>query len=158
MENVLTFIKAMFATVGGWIGYFLGDIDGLVMTLLAFIVIDYATGIMCAISTHTLSSEIGFKGLAKKAFILLIVGMAHLLDVRFQHGDVLRGAVCLFYLANEGISILENANVLGLPLPKGMKKIFEKMKDESEKTIDPDRQIDVFESQEDEDDEKEKTV
>ena len=132
-------VKVVFATIGGWVGYFLGDIDGLVMTLLIFIAIDYISGVMCAIANHTLSSSVGFKGLAKKAFILLIVGIAHLLDVRFRHGDVLRGAVCLFYLANEGISIIENASILGVPLPKGLKKIFSNMKEEAEDTIDPDK-------------------
>ena len=136
MDAFINGCKVFFAMIGGWIGYFFGDIDGLVMTLLIFIAVDYATGVFCAMVERNISSAIGFKGLAKKAFILLVVGVAHLLDVRFQHGDVLRGAVCLFYLANEGFSILENGNRLGVPLPKGLKKIFATMKETSEETID----------------------
>lgn len=136
MEDVISAIKFILATLGGWCGYFIGDINGLVMTLLIFIGLDYVTGVMCAISEKNLSSTIGFKGLAKKAFILIIVGIAHLLDVRFNHGDILRGAVCLFYLANEGFSIVENGHILGVPLPKGLKNIFASMKDKAENVID----------------------
>lgn len=135
MDWLVDGVKIAVATVGAWIGYFLGDIDGLVMTLLIFIAVDYVTGVFCAISEKCLSSSVGFKGLAKKAFILLVVGVAHLLDERFHHGDVLRGAVCLFYLANEGFSILENGNRLGVPLPNGLKKLFTSMKDSAEETI-----------------------
>ena len=135
MDSFINGCKVFFAMIGGWLGYFFGDIDGLVITLLIFIAVDYVTGVFCAIVEKNLSSAIGFKGLAKKAFILLVVGVAHLLDVRFHHGDILRGAVCLFYLANEGFSILENGNRLGVPLPKGLKKIFATMKETAEETI-----------------------
>ena len=135
MDWLVDGVKIAVATVGAWIGYFLGDIDGLVMTLLIFIGVDYFTGVLCAITEKCLSSSVGFKGLAKKAFILLVVGVAHLLDERFHHGDILRGAVCLFYLANEGFSILENGNRLGVPLPKGLKKLFTSMKETAEETI-----------------------
>ena len=135
MDSFINGCKGVLCVIGGWLGYFFGDIDGLVMTLLIFIAVDYATGVFCAIAEKNLSSAVGFRGLAKKAFILIVVGVAHLLDVRFHHGDVLRGAVCLFYLANEGFSILENGNRLGVPLPKGLKKIFASMKETAEETI-----------------------
>ena len=104
--------------LGGWVGYFVGGCDGLLYALLAFVVIDYITGVMCAIADRKLSSEVGFKGIAKKVLIFLLVGIANILDVNVVGtGSVLRTAVIFFYISNEGVSLLENAAHLGLPVP-----------------------------------------
>ena len=102
--------------------------------LLAFVVIDYITGIMCAVVDKKLSSAVGFKGIFKKVLIFALVGVGHILDTRvIGTGSVLRTAVIFFYISNEGISLLENAGHLGLPIPKKLKSILEQLHDRSEK-------------------------
>lgn len=118
MKEFWNMIQAVFAVLGGWVGYFVGGCDGLLYALLAFVVIDYITGVMCAIADRKLSSEVGFKGIAKKVLIFLLVGIANILDVNVVGtGSVLRTAVIFFYISNEGVSLLENAAHLGLPVP-----------------------------------------
>ena len=125
MENILD-IRHWSAGVGAIVGEFLGAFDGLLYALVAFIVIDYVTGVLCAIVEHNLSSTIGFRGIAQKVCILVLVGIANILDVHIiGSGCVLRTAVIFFYLSNEGISIVENAARIGLPVPE---KIVEVMK------------------------------
>ena len=127
-------IQLIFAGIGGWLGYFLGGCDGLLYALIAFVVVDYITGVMCAIADHSLSSEVGFKGICRKVLIFLLVGIANILDVQvIGTGSVLRTAVVFFYISNEGISLLENAGHLGLPIPKKMKEVLEQLHDRSEK-------------------------
>ena len=127
-------IQFVFAAVGGWLGYFLGGCDGLLYALLAFVVVDYITGVMCAISDHTLSSEVGFKGICRKVLIFLLVGIANILDVQvIGTGSVLRTAIIFFYISNEGVSLLENAGHLGLPIPEKMKDVLQQLHDRSEK-------------------------
>ena len=95
---------------GGWLGYFLGSCDGLVVALVVFVVADYLTGVMCAISEKKLSSEVGFRGICRKVLICILVGIANILDVQvIGAGSVLRTAIIFFYISNEGISLLENA-------------------------------------------------
>ena len=126
-------IQVVFAAVGGWLGYFLGGCDGLLYALLAFVVVDYITGVMCAISDHTLSSEVGFKGICRKVLIFLLVGIANILDVQvIGTGSVLRTAVIFFYISNEGVSLLENAAHLGLPVPEKIKIVLEQLHDRAE--------------------------
>lgn len=123
MKSLWDAFRAALMVVGGWMGYFMGGLDGMLIALIVFIAIDYLTGVMCAIEDKTLSSAVGFRGIAKKVLILLLVGMANVLDVHvIGSGSAMRGAVICFYLANEGVSILENAARLGLPVPDGMKK------------------------------------
>lgn len=125
MKELWTTVQLVFAAVGGWLGWFLGGCDGLLFALVAFVVIDYITGIMCAV---------GFKGIFKKVLIFALVGVGHILDTRvIGAGSVLRTAVIFFYLSNEGISLLENAGHLGLPIPKKLKSILEQLHDRSEK-------------------------
>ena len=113
------------AAVGGWLGYFLGGMDGLLTALLIFMVIDYITGLMVAVTEKKLSSAIGFKGICKKVLIIMLVGVAHIVDLHVVGtGNALRGAVVCFYLSNEGVSLLENAAHLGLPIPEKMKSIL----------------------------------
>ena len=123
MKEFWNTIQLLFAGIGGWLGYFLGGCDGLLFALLAFVVIDYITGVMCAIADKTLSSEVGFKGICRKVLIFLLVGIANILDVQV----IGTGS------SNEGVSLLENAAHLGLPVPAKMKAVLEQLHDKSEK-------------------------
>lgn len=134
MKEFWNTIQFLFAGIGGWLGYFLGGCDALLFALLAFVVIDYITGVMCAIADKTLSSEVGFKGICRKVLIFLLVGIANILDVQvIGTGSILRTAVIFFYISNEGVSLLENAAHLGLPVPSKMKAVLEQLHDKSEK-------------------------
>lgn len=133
MKEFWNTIQLMFTAVGGWLGWFLGGCDGLLYALIAFVVIDYITGVMCAINDHTLSSEVGFRGICRKVLIFLLVGIANILDVNvIGTGSVLRTAVIFFYISNEGVSLLENAAHLGLPVPEAIKTVLEQLHDRSE--------------------------
>lgn len=130
MKKVWNLMQILFSGLGGFMGYFLGGCDGLIFSLLIFISIDYVTGVMCAIAEKTLSSDVGFKGICRKVLIFLLVGVAHILDLHVvKTGSVLRSAVVFFYLSNEGVSILENAAHLGLPVPKKVKDVLEQLHD-----------------------------
>ena len=119
--------------MNGWLGWFLGGCDGLLYALIAFVAIDYITGVMCAVIDHRLSSEVGFKGIFKKVMIFLLVGVANILDVQvIGTGCVLRTAVIFFYISNEGVSLLENAAYLGLPVPEKIKTVLEQLHSRSE--------------------------
>lgn len=134
MKEFWNTIQLIFAGVGGWLGYFLGGCDGLLYALIAFVVIDYITGVMCAISNHTLSSEVGFKGICRKVLIFLLVGIANILDIQvIGSGSALRTAVIFFYISNEGVSLLENAAHLGFPIPEKIKVVLEQLHDRSTK-------------------------
>lgn len=134
MKEFWNTIQLAFAAVGGWLGYFLGGCDGLLYALIAFVVIDYITGVMCAISDKTLSSEVGFKGICRKVLIFLLVGIGHIVDAQvIGSGGVLRTAVIFFYLSNEGVSLIENAAHLGLPVPDKLKAVLEQLHDRAEK-------------------------
>ena len=128
MKEFWNMIQLAFAGVGGWLGYFLGGCDGLILALLAFVVIDYITGVMCAIADKKLSSAVGFKGICRKVLIFLLVGIANILDVQvIGTGSALRTAVIFFYISNEGVSLLENAAYLGLPVPEKIKIVLEQL-------------------------------
>ena len=134
MKEFWNTIQLAFAAVGGWLGYFLGGCDGLLYALIAFVAIDYITGVMCAISDKTLSSEVGFRGICRKVLIFLLVGIGHIVDAQvIGSGGVLRTAVIFFYLSNEGISLIENAAHLGLPVPEKLKAVLEQLHDRAEK-------------------------
>jgi len=133
MKDMWNLIQLEFAAVGGWFGWFLGGWDGTIMALVLFITIDYMTGIMCAVSDKSLSSEIGFNGIFRKVVILMLVGIGALMDrYIIGNGEILRTAVIFYYLSNEGISILENAAHLGLPVPEKLKGVLEQLKDDEE--------------------------
>ena len=134
MKEFWNTIQLVFTGIGGWLGYFLGGWDGLLYALIAFVAIDYVTGVMCAISNHTLSSEVGFKGICRKVLIFLLVGIGSILDAHvIGSGSVLRTAVIFFYISNEGVSILENTARLGLPVPEKIKVVLEQLHDRSAK-------------------------
>ena len=133
MKEFWNSVQFVFTAIGGWLGWFLGGCDGLLYALIAFVVIDYITGVMCAITDHTLSSSVGFKGICRKILIFLLVGIANILDVNIiGSGSVLRTAAIFFYLSNEGVSLLENAAHLGLPVPGAIKEVLEKLHDRAE--------------------------
>ena len=134
MKEFWNTIQAIFTGLGGWLGYFLGGCDGLLYALVLFVVVDYITGVMCAAADHKLSSEVGFKGICRKVLIFLLVGIGHVLDAQIiGTGSVLRTAVIFFYLSNEGVSLLENAGHLGLPIPEKLKVVLEQLHDRAEK-------------------------
>ena len=133
MKEFWNTIQLIFAGIGGWLGYFLGGCDGLLYALIAFVVIDYITGVMCAIANHTLSSEVGFKGICRKVLIFLLVGIANILDIHvIGSGSVLRTAVIFFYISNEGVSLLENAGHIGLPIPEKLKEVLAQLHNRTE--------------------------
>lgn len=118
-------LQMAIAAIGGWIGYFVGGVDGLMIALLVFMALDYVTGVICAIADKKLSSAVGFRGIAKKVFILMLVGVANIVDMHVVgSGNALRGAVICFYLSNEGLSLLENAAHIGLPIPDRLKDVL----------------------------------
>ena len=134
IDLIWTKIQIAITALGGWLGYFLGGLDGLLIALLVFVALDYVTGVMCAISDHRLSSSVGFRGICRKMLILMLVGIGHVLDVHVVGtGSALRTAVICFYLSNEGISLLENASHLGLPVPDRLKTILQQIHGRSEK-------------------------
>lgn len=133
MKEFWNVIQLVFSAVGGWLGYFLGGYDGLLYALIVLMVVDYITGVMCAVFDKKLSSTVGFKGICRKVLILMLVGIANLLDVQVVGtGAVLRTAVIFFYLSNEGVSLLENAAHLGLPIPGKLKEILAQLHDRAE--------------------------
>lgn len=133
MKEFWNTIQLIFSAVGGWLGYFLGGCDGLLYALITFVVIDYITGVMCAIINRELSSAVGFKGIFRKVLIFLLVGIANIIDVQvIGTGAALRTAVIFFYISNEGVSLLENAGHLGLPIPEKIKTVLEQLHDRAE--------------------------
>ncbi len=133
MKEIWTWIQLMLAAIGGWLGWFLGGADGFLYALIVFVAIDYITGVMCAIVDHKLSSEVGFKGICKKVLIFMMVGIGNIIDVQvLGQAGVLRTAVIFFYLSNEGVSMLENAGHLGLPIPAKLKDILVQLHSRSE--------------------------
>lgn len=134
-------IQTAVTALGGILGYFVGGLDGLLTALIILMVLDYITGVMCAIVDKKLSSATGFKGIFKKVLIFMLVGVAHIMDMNvIGTGDALRSAVICFYLSNEGVSLLENAGHLGLPIPEKLKAILAQLHDklpDADSTIDP---------------------
>ena len=118
-------VQIAITALGGWLGYFLGGMDGLMIALIVMMTLDYISGVMCAIIDKKLSSAVGFKGICKKVFILMLVGVAHIIDLHVVGtGSALRGAVICFYMSNEGLSLLENAAHIGLPIPDKLRDIL----------------------------------
>jgi len=133
IDLIWTKLQIAITGIGGWLGYVLGGMDGLLIALVVFITIDYITGIMCAVIDKKLSSEVGFKGIFKKVLILMLVGIANVIDVHVVGtGSALRGATVCFYLSNEGLSILENTVHLGLPVPEKLKEVLSQLHNREE--------------------------
>lgn len=134
MKEFGSIVQTVFAVIDGWLGWFLGDRDGLLVALVVFEVGNYITAVMCAIGDRKPSSEVGFCGICRKVLIFFLVGMANILDVQvIGTGSVLRTAIILFYLSNEGVSLLENAAHMGLPVPEKLKAVLKLLHDRAEK-------------------------
>ena len=130
MKEFWNSIQFVFAAIGGWLGWFLGGCDGLMIALVLFVVTDYITGVMCAVSDKKLSSAVGFKGICRKVLIFILVGIANALDIYvLDHAGVLRTAIIFFYISNEGLSLVENSAHLGLPAPDKLKDVLEQLHD-----------------------------
>ena len=130
-------LQMAITAIGGWLGYFLGGMDGLLTALIIFMTLDYVTGLMCAIVDKKLSSSVGFRGIFKKMLIVLLVGVAHVVDMHIVGaGNALRSAVVCFYLSNEGVSLLENAAHLGLPIPEKLKTVLQQLHNRDDNTED----------------------
>ncbi len=134
MKELVNTIQMIVAVLGGYIGYFLGGWDGFLYALVAFVVIDYITGLMVAVLEKRLSSAVGFRGIFKKVVLFSLVAVGHIIDSRLiQSEGVVRTAVIFFYLSNEGISILENTAKIGLPIPEKLKAVLEQLNQEESK-------------------------
>ena len=128
MKEIWNWIQVVITAIGGWIGYFLGGCDGLLIALLIFVICDYVTGVMGAISDKKLSSAVGFRGICRKVLIFILVGIANVIDINvLGQVGVLRTAVIFFYISNEGLSLIENAAHLGLPIPEKLKDVLEQL-------------------------------
>mgnify|MGYP001500622994 FL=1 len=135
MKNALNNLQLIFTAIGGYLGYFLGGLDGFIYALVTFVVIDYLTGIMAAIVERKLSSEIGFRGIFKKVLIFLLVTVGNIIDKNLVGtGGAVRTAVIFFYISNEGISIIENAIRIGLPVPEKLKNVLEQLQNKEDET------------------------
>ena len=133
MSKIQIIIDSIAGAIGAVIGFMYGEVGGLFWALIAFMALDYITGVIVAVINKRLSSEVGFKGLAKKFLILVFVAVGHIADTYILGGTpAAMSAVMLFYIANEGISIIENAAALGLPVPKKLTSIMEQIKNKSE--------------------------
>jgi toxin secretion/phage lysis holin len=131
LKDIVNTLQLIFAALGGYIGWFLGGFDGFLYALIAFVVIDYITGVMVAVLEKKLSSDIGFKGIFRKVLIFMLVGIGHIIDCYIiEKGGAIRTAVIFFYLSNEGLSILENAALMGLPIPEKLKGILLELKED----------------------------
>ena len=131
MKTLETNFQIMTALIGGFLGWFLGGLDGFIYALVTFVVIDYITGVMVAITEKKLSSEVGFRGIFKKVLIFAMVAIGNIIDVHMiKNGSAIRTAVIFFYISNEGISIIENSTKIGLPVPKKLQSILEQLNKE----------------------------
>lgn len=134
MKDVWDMVQIAAAALGGFAGWFLGGWDGFVFALVAFVVLDYLTGFMRAVAEKRLSSQVGALGIMKKVLIFFIVGAAHVVDTHLLGGAAapLRTAVIFFYIANEGVSLLENTAAIGLPVPNALKQALAQLHDHKE--------------------------
>ena len=133
MKEVVSYMQLAFAAVGSWLGWVLGGYDGFLYALLTFVIVDYLTGVMRAFVERKLSSDIGFRGIAKKVLIFTLVGIGHILDSQvIGNGGAIRTAIILFYISNEGISILENAARVGLPIPRRLQDVLTHLSNKSD--------------------------
>ena len=134
MDGFTEILKIIFGSIVTAVSGFLGGMDGIMYALIAFISIDYITGVAVAVKQKKLSSEVGFWGLVRKVCIIALVGVAHFVDVYVMHtGDIFRTAIALYYIGNEGVSLLENMGNLGVPLSKKLKDVLEQLKNDNDK-------------------------
>ena len=134
MNKLSAIVDGIIAVGAGLFAFLYGDISPLFWATLCFMGLDYITGVIVAINRKELSSAIGFKGLSKKFLILIFIALAHVLDV-YVLGTypVLQSAVMMFFVANEGISLVENAAELGVPIPSKLLDVLQQLKKQGEK-------------------------
>ncbi len=133
MNSIINNCKIAAAALGGILGWFLGGFDSLIYALIAFVAMDYVTGVLVAIHNKKVSSEIGFKGICRKILIFVLVSMGNIIDQYILgSGSALRTLLIMFYLSNEGISIIENTVKMGLPFPRKLKDVIEKLKEQDD--------------------------
>jgi len=129
-KSIWSDFKGMIATIGGFIGWSLGGGDGMLLALVAIVVIDYITCVLCGIVGKNLSEYAGIRVIASKAFIFVLVAVGFIIDTNIiGEGSACRMAVILFYLSDEGVSVLENAAFLGVPFPEKLKDMLLKLND-----------------------------
>ncbi|MCM8900630.1 phage holin family protein [Caldicoprobacter algeriensis] len=134
MKSIINSIQVALTAVGGFLGWLLGGLDGLLYALIAFVVADYLTGLAAARVEQKVSSKVGFIGIMRKILIFLLVGLGNIIDVYLLgNGSAIRTAIIFFYVSNEGISILENCARAGLPVPDKLKVVLEQFS-KTEKT------------------------
>ncbi len=134
MEKVLDGCKIGIACMGGVLGWLFGGFDSLIYALIAFVALDYGTGVLVAIREKTVSSEIGFHGICKKVMIFTLVALGHVIDEYvIGTGSSLRTMLIMFYLSNEGISVIENASKMGVPVPDKIKVILQQLNKDNDK-------------------------
>ena len=139
MKEGMNVWHGILTTVGGFFGWFLGGMNGFIYALLAFVVVDYITGVAAAFIEKRVSSAVGFKGIIRKVMIFVLVGIGNIIDTEvIQSGSAVRTAIAFFYLSNEGISILENASVIGLPIPKKLREVLQQLKKDAGETEEED--------------------
>ena len=138
VDLIWTKVQIAITAIGGWLGYFMGGMDGMLIALIVLMSLDYISGVMCAIVDRKLSSAIGFRGICKKVLILMLVGVANIVDLHVVGtGSALRGAVICFYMSNEALSLFENAAHIGLPIPDKLREALAQLhgrKDEDDTT------------------------
>ena len=129
MKQIWNGIQVAFTALGGFLGWFLGGVDGFLYALIAFVVIDYITGVCLAVKEKKISSKIGAKGIAAKVLIVCLVALSYIVDTWIlDSGEKFSSITILFYCANEIISIFENVNRFGLPLPRKFKEYLDGLK------------------------------
>ena len=129
-----TLFEIIIAWLGILFGFLYGEINGVFLALVALIALDYVTGVIDSIIQKKLSSAVGFRGILKKCMIMLVVAMSYVVDTYvFNLDGILSTAVKFFFIANEGISILENAASIGVPIPKRLIDALEQLKNKSDK-------------------------
>ena len=134
IDLVWTKVQIAITAIGGWVGYFVGGMDGMLIALIVLMSLDYISGIMCAVIDKKLSSAIGFRGICKKVLILMLVGVANIVDIHVVGtGSALRGAVICFYMSNEALSLFENAAHIGLKVPQGLKDVLAQLHNREKK-------------------------
>lgn len=127
MDNIFKNIMAGICTI---LSFLFGDMEGLMVALIALIILDYISGVIAAAVEKRLSSEVGAKGIAKKIFMLLIVALANIVDINvIGDGHVLKTVTVVFYICNECISLIENAGRIGVPVPKKLLDVLEQLRD-----------------------------
>jgi toxin secretion/phage lysis holin len=136
MKMTWNAIQIAITALGGWMGWLMGGLDGLVYALIALVVIDYITGVMCAVLEKKLSSDVGARGIFKKVLIFALVAVGHIIDMHILgSGSAVRTAVIVFYISNEGVSLLENTARIGLPIPEKLKEVLTQLHNGGDKNV-----------------------